>query len=172
VPESPPSKKINHVWGIFIVLSVCLTTLTIRAIYAPDLPYELAVSQLKQVDSQFLDIGHGEKVHYTDTGDPNKAILFLHGANMSHDKWKHWAATLKSSYRIIAIDLPNHGLTNNNDGYLSYNDMAAFTDRVINHLDLKDFTLAGHSMAGGVALAYSHLFKDKATALILIAPAR
>ena len=66
--------------------------------------------------------------------------------------------------RIIAIDLPGHGLSSHLPQGVSYHylDGLQYIRRVARHLNLETFSLIGHSMGGGMSLMYSvtHPGKD------------
>src|SRR5207244_1566304 len=66
------------------------------------------------------------------------ALVLLHGGGMSLESWTPRIARLRGTRRIVAIDLPGHGLTGVTDenGY-SVEAMAAFVKTVIDALGLQ-----------------------------------
>jgi len=82
--------------------------------------------------------------------------------------WNSTVANLSKRYRVIAIDLLGHGLSENL-GYLhTMEQMAEAVNEVLNCLKIRKTFLVGHSMGGYVALAYSEFFPDSVKGLCLI----
>ncbi len=93
-------------------------------------------------------------VHYTDAGtvgDP--VVVLLHGMFASLHTFAPWTASLvEAGYRVIAVDLPNHGLTGNfSDNTLSTRRSAALVKYLLDDLGVTSCTISGNSMGGGVA---------------------
>ena len=100
------------------------------------------------------------KIHYVDTDrSTGKSIgfplLFVHGAGSYHYSWALQLVEFSKTNRCIAIDLSGHGKSDVSNGEASINH--GYTNEVaalINHLDLQDFIVIGHSMGGGVVMSY------------------
>lgn len=93
-------------------------------------------------------------VHYTDTGtvgDP--VVVLLHGMFSSLNTFAPWTVSLvEAGYRVIAVDLPNHGLTGNfSDNTVSTRRSAAVVKYLLDELTIAACTIGGNSMGGGVA---------------------
>jgi pimeloyl-ACP methyl ester carboxylesterase len=84
-------------------------------------------------------------------GDP---ILFLHGLGMSSFTWRYLSEPLARGHRVILVDLKGFGDSPkpSDDHYTIY-DQARLICRFIFDHDLKNLTLVGNSLGGGVALA-------------------
>ncbi len=104
--------------------------------------------------SHFLTVKDGTQIFYKDwgTGQP---IVFSHGWPLSADAWDPQMLFMgQHGYRVVAHDRRSHGRSsqtwdgNNMDTYAD--DLAA----VIEHLDLKDIILVGHSTGGGEIAHY------------------
>lgn len=97
----------------------------------------------------------GVDIHYVDQGE-GRPVLFSHGWPLSSDAWQ---AELKvfadAGYRAIAHDRRGHGRSaqtytgNDMDHYAA--DLAA----LVEHLDLRDLVVVGHSTGGGEVLRYA-----------------
>lgn len=80
-------------------------------------------------------------------------VVFLHGfaANRSH--WSPWLPHLSEDYECLTVDLPGFGeAPAPAHGDYSPAGMATAVADWIEHLDLDDCTIVGHSMGGGIAL--------------------
>ncbi len=91
----------------------------------------------------------------------NKTILFLHGWPGSHNLFEYQFNQLpKMGYRCIGIDM--RGFGNSDKPYCGY-DYDRLSDDVrcvVNALKLHDFTLAGHSTGGAIAIRYMARHKE------------
>ncbi|RZA12505.1 MAG: alpha/beta hydrolase, partial [Lysobacteraceae bacterium] len=62
--------------------------------------------------SQTFEPSPGVRVHYTDEGNrAGRTLILVHGFAASVHAWQPWVERLKTAYRLVAIDLPGHGLT-------------------------------------------------------------
>jgi len=117
----------------------------------------------------------GTQIHYLDMDerpDANRglSVVFIHGAGSSHETWTLQVNKFKAFHRVIALDLSGHGqsgpgpdTTSIEQGFTM--ELAALVD----HLDLSDFVLVGHSMGGSVVMSYAlndDLRKPAAIALV------
>ncbi|MGG7143033.1 alpha/beta fold hydrolase [Clostridium nigeriense] len=85
----------------------------------------------------------------------NKTILFLHGWPGSHKLFEYQFDQLpKMGYRCIGIDTRGFGDSSKPyEGY-DYDRLSDDVRSVVDALKLKDFTLAGHSTGGAIAIRY------------------
>lgn len=84
-----------------------------------------------------------------------KTILFIHGWPGSHKLFEYQFNQLpKMGYRCIGIDTRGFGDSDKPyDGY-DYNRLSDDVKCVVDALKLSDFTLAGHSTGGAIAIRY------------------
>ena len=102
-----------------------------------------------------------------------KTILFIHGWPGSHKLFEYQFDELpKMGYRCIGIDTRGFGNSDKPyDGY-DYNRLADDVKCVVDALKLQDFTLAGHSTGGAIAIRYMARHKGQGvTKLALFAAA-
>lgn len=85
----------------------------------------------------------------------DKTILFIHGWPANHNMFEYQFDHLPAmGYRCIGIDIRGFGKSSRPwDGY-SYDRLADDVRVIIDTLELKDITLAGHSMGGAIAIRY------------------
>jgi pimeloyl-ACP methyl ester carboxylesterase len=104
----------------------------------------------------FLTFQDG-KIHYTDSGK-GSVIVLLHGYLESAEVWNNFANKLASGFRVIAIDLPGHGLSGSCSWINSMEYLASAVRAVLDNAGVNKIFLIGHSMGGYVALAFLELF--------------
>ncbi|MDA0240469.1 MAG: alpha/beta fold hydrolase [Proteobacteria bacterium] len=109
-------------------------------------------------------------LNFIETGD-GPALVILHGLFGSSRNWTSIAKNLGANYRVIAVDLPNHGASPWLDD-LSYPAMADAVADFMAGQTLRDVTLLGHSMGGKTAMTLAHRHGHMLDALIVadIAP--
>ncbi len=119
----------------------------------------------------FADLSHGVKLAYTDTGEGEQTIIFIHGLGSYIPAWNRIIPELSKSYRCIAIDLPGYGKSSKapHSGLMTY--YADVVNELVDTLNIKDFNIAGHSMGGQIAIVYGLSWPEKVNNLILFAPA-
>ncbi len=139
-------------------------------IFERDLPAEVVDAQYANAQSQFLRTDANDRIHFRDQGPSDAVpIILIHGANGSLHNYEEWARTLSKRYRVISLDLPGHGLTGETatDRYDMDTDLGTIR-AVADHLALDRFVLAGHSMGGGVAMAFAQNSPDELLGLVLV----
>jgi len=144
-------------------------------LWTPDIDQAQLRRDYSYADSQFLRLASGTEIHYRDNGThlggarDGHVLLLVHGSNASLHTWQAWIDRLGDTYRVIALDLPGHGLTaaTVEDDY-SYRGMADAVHALVQHLDIDTFTLIGSSMGGGVSLDYAAQHPGRVRALVLV----
>ncbi len=106
-------------------------------------------------------------IFFSDSGK-GRTIVLLHGFLGAAGIWEHAVVNLSKSYRVICIDLPGHGQSDSFGYAHSMELMARSVKAVMDHLKLKRYVIAGHSMGGYAALAFAELFPDNLKGLCLI----
>ena len=85
----------------------------------------------------------------------NNAILFLHGWPGNHNLFEYQFNQLpKMGYRCIGIDTRGFGKSDKPYTGYDYNRLSDDVRCVVDELELRDFTLAGHSTGGAIAIRY------------------
>lgn len=108
----------------------------------------------------------GGKVHYRVEGK-GRAIVLLHGFLGSMQIWEHLLPALCKRYKVVMIDLPGHGLTENY-GYVHKMDLMAEAVKAVMHeLQLRRYVLIGHSMGGYVTMAFAEKYMDNLRGVVL-----
>lgn len=93
------------------------------------------------------------RLAYRDKGK-GKPVILLHGFGASSYTWRFIEpALVKDGFRVLTVDLKGFGLSDKPiDEKYSIFDQADLISTFIRQLQLKDLTIIGHSLGGGVAL--------------------
>ncbi len=136
----------------------------------PDIPRDALIAKYGAPPSQFMVLPDGARVHYRDQGPRNApALVLVHGSNASLFTWVPWVERLDTTFRVVTLDMPGHGLT----GAVPSQDyseqaMADVTGEVARHLGLARFAIGGNSMGGAVAAHFAEEHPEQVTQLILV----
>jgi pimeloyl-ACP methyl ester carboxylesterase len=94
----------------------------------------------------------GVKVRYRDSGGTGPAVLMLHGIGGSLELWSAQFVAANQGMRLIALDLPGHGLSGFGQQPFEPKTFAAFLWKLADALGLNKVHLAGNSMGGAICV--------------------
>lgn len=127
-----------------------------------------AIAQPIVSESKFVDVDH-LKVHYTNYGKGDVAVLFVHGWACDETVWAEQPPAFAEKIRVITVDLPGHGQSDkpqtveyNKDLYTSA------IDGVAKDAGIKSLVLVGHSNGAPFVRDYYRKFPDKVKALVVV----
>ena len=111
----------------------------------------------------------GELLYFEDRGELGKGATFfmLHGAAGCSEQWAEVTDDLAREHRVIALDLPGHGISTG-QGCRSVEAYLATVANFIKMLNLPPFIFCGHSMGSAIALDYALRFPDDLMGLALL----
>jgi pimeloyl-ACP methyl ester carboxylesterase len=120
-----------------------------------------------------LQIGQ-QTINYYESAGTGPAALLIHGNSLSGLGFRHQiAGELGAQYRIVAIDLPGHGLSSPAaDPQQAYTlpGYAAIVLEVVERLELQNAVIVGWSLGGHVVMEAADRLKDAAGLMIFGAP--
>jgi non-heme chloroperoxidase len=113
----------------------------------------------------------GIEIHYEDHG-AGQPVVLIHGYPLSGRAWdKQVPALLDAGYRVIAYDRRGFGASSQPAAGYDYDTFTADLHALLEHLDLRDAVLAGHSMGTGEVTRYLASYGSARVAKgVLIAP--
>lgn len=117
---------------------------------------------------QLLQTRHG-LIAVSDTGGSLQPLLMIHGNSACKEAFGPQFAALRDRYRLIAFDLPGHGVSDNADPETAYN-VPAYADiaeDLIAALGIKRPLVLGWSLGGYVALELTARAPDAYAGLCL-----
>ena len=96
----------------------------------------------------------GLKISYEESGNSNGLpVVVLHGWGCNHSTVKSIASCLEDGMRIINIDLPGHGKSEEPKEVWGTQDFADFLIELVDKLNLENPSLIGHSFGGRTSIA-------------------
>ncbi len=113
-------------------------------------------------------------LHVERHGTDGSPVVLLHGFGGSSFSWRYWIPALAANHQVWAVDLKAHGSAPApEDDFYTPHDHAELIYRLIIQQDLRNVTLFGHSMGGGIALlvALRLLERGRLERLVLVAGA-
>lgn len=149
---------------------MAIMLLTLAGCATREIPYADLYARYGLPSSTSFEPQPGLRVHYTDEGNRRGPTLILvHGFAASVHAWRPWIQRLDSDYRLVAIDLPGHGLTEAPTNYQASLDRnAELIETLADHLGIDRFVLAGNSMGGAVSIDFAMQHPERLAGLVLV----
>ncbi|WP_417329678.1 alpha/beta fold hydrolase [Halomonas cupida] len=110
-------------------------------------------------------------LNFSDSGGEGTPLVIVHGLLGSADNWRSHIKHFASHWRVIAVDLRNHGGSPHVSG-MSYDEMAEDVVAVLDSCGVDRAHLLGHSMGGKVVMTLARQYPDRVASLMVadIAP--
>jgi len=106
---------------------------------------------------------------FVDDGGSGAPVLFVHSLAGNSAHWSAQLDALRGSRRTVALDLRGHGRSEPpGNGDYAITSLAQDVGAVADALGFERFALVGHSMGGGVALAYAGAHPARVDRLLLL----
>lgn len=104
---------------------------------------------------------------FLDAGDPNaRPCVLIHGLASSFDYWVETIPALSKTHRVIALDLPGFGRSDDIDGH-GLDDQLPRFDEFLTELGLGVVDVIGHSMGTLVACEVAARFPHRVRRMVL-----
>ncbi len=85
---------------------------------------------------------------YYDNGKGKITLVFIHGSFINKEYWDKQLPYFSSNYRVVAIDLAEHGNSTHNRNEWTIHKYGNDIRKLIKELSLKNVILIGHSVGG------------------------
>jgi pimeloyl-ACP methyl ester carboxylesterase len=117
-----------------------------------DLPGDVAHHQIPAAD--------GGSLHVLERGS-GRPLVLIHGISLQAAVWSPQLHQLANRYRVLAMDVRGHGRSQ--AGADGFGRKAAARDlaTVLDHFDLDDAVIVGHSMGGMILMEFAGEFPDQ-----------
>src|SRR5436190_3465435 len=108
------------------------------------------------------------ELYYENHGS-GKPVVLIHGYPLSGTSWeKQVPALLKAGHRVITYDRRGFGNSSQPTSGYNYDTFAEDLHKLVTHLELRDFSLAGFSMGGGEVARYLGKYGSKGVSKAVI----
>lgn len=88
-----------------------------------------------------------------------KPIVLLHGWGQNIEMMKPVGDFFKEKYRVIIIDLPGHGGSDEPNYAYTVHDYVAILNKILKELKVDSPIIIGHSFGGKIGLLYASMYK-------------
>jgi len=163
-------KYLIIVLKFLLIFAVLLTIGLVLLFGHRDIPINDLKLKYTNSESSFISVD-GMDVHFRDEGDQTDPtpIVLIHGTGSSLHTFDSWTDNLKTSNRVIRMDLPAFGLTgpfpDRNYAIAHY---TSFLKDFLTALKIKKCVLAGNSLGGEIAWNFTLEQPGMVQKLILI----
>jgi pimeloyl-ACP methyl ester carboxylesterase len=106
---------------------------------------------------QYLDIGHGP------------VVVLVHGLASAWPVWFRNISALATEHRVIAVDLPGFGGSDNFGGRVEIGHYVDTLIQLLNRLEVQRVKVIGHSLGGIIAAQFAAQHPSRTAALVLVA---
>lgn len=149
-------------------LVLVLGIVTTQAATASDYPYPVErfsfESQRQELSMAYMDV--------KPEGSTEGVVVLLHGKNFNGAYWEQTIEFLRGQgYRVVVPDQVGFGRSSMPKRYqFTFDQLAANTRALLDHLEIDDITLMGHSMGGMLATQFALQYPDATDQLLLLNP--
>jgi esterase len=105
-------------------------------------------------------------LYVSELGRSGPRLILLHGLFGQGKNWATVARALSSDFRVVLVDLPNHGRSDWTEGF-SYPEMAEAVRATVAEPGRDPMYVVGHSMGGKVAMVLSLLHPALVSRLVV-----
>jgi pimeloyl-ACP methyl ester carboxylesterase len=126
-----------------------------------------AVAQNGAGESKYAKLG-ANKIHYKSYGKGKDALVLVHCWTCNMDLWRDHIPELSKRARVVALDLPGHGLSDKPETTYSMDFFADAIDAVMKDAGVEHAVLVGHSMGTPVVRQFYRKYPQKTLGLVIV----
>ena len=141
--------------------------LVLLLLFAPAAMAQQGAKSASTEKSHFATL-HGTRIHYQSHGKGNEALVLIHGWTCNLDNWRDQVPDFAKRNRVIALDLPGHGLSDKPQIPYTMDLFAKAIDAVMRDAKVDRAVLAGHSMGTPVARQFYRKYPQKTLAIVIV----
>ncbi|MBT9549760.1 MAG: alpha/beta fold hydrolase [Hydrogenophaga sp.] len=110
---------------------------------------------------------HGASIRCRDSGGEGPAVLMTHGIGESLEFWHRQFDDLGPSLRLIAWDMPGHGLSDESADAMDLEGQARAAWSLLDHLGVQRVHLVGNSLGAAMSLRMAAQAPARVSSLVL-----
>lgn len=111
-----------------------------------------AAQRMTEARGKHVESFDGSQIVYDAKGSGEPALVFIHGWCCNRGQWDAPFDAFAKDHRVVRLDLAGHGDSSDTRTDWAIENFAVDVQRVVEHLNLRNVILVGHSMGGPVAL--------------------
>jgi len=155
------------VFSCFICYNVTILTLNMVNIFRFILSMEKVHNKtMCDLRDKYISID-GNSIRYREVGT-GPVLVLVHGIAGFIEEWEPAMETLSRHFRVIALDLLGHGLSDKPEADYSLDFLTDFLKKFIQTFTVGGIYLAGHSLGGAICLNFAIKFPGMVERLILV----
>lgn len=157
---------------LFIAVVMLLTALAATLYFSPAaLTASMLLMERQMAGLSERQIALGDlSIHYYEGGPVRgETIVMIHGFGASKDNWLRFARHFTAHYRVIALDLPGFGDSDQPNGSYDVGTQAERLEFFVKALELGKIHLVGNSMGGHIAGIFAARYPQQVSSLALFA---
>lgn len=131
--------------------------------------YQIQIEVTDMTD-QYVDAG-GSRIRYRERPGADVPLLFIHGISESLEFWDRQLEVGIGQHRLLAIDLPGHGLSDPGGQPYDVDKFASFSLDLADALGLERFYVVGNSLGGAIAVRMAHAAPERVNGIVLASAA-
>jgi len=124
-------------------------------------------ASVADTQSHFASVG-ANRIHYVSLGKGSRTFVFVHGWACHHGFWREQVPLLSDMARLILIDLPGHGRSDQPQTACTMDFFAEAVLAVLRDAKVDRATFIGHSMGAAVLCRVHHHAPEKVAALVSV----
>lgn len=118
-------------------------------------------------ESQYAKLD-GARVHYKSYGKGKDALVLVHGWTCNLENWREQIPEFAKRNRVIALDLPGHGLSDKPQVSYTMDLFANAIDAVMRDAKVERAVVVGHSMGTPVARQFYRKYPQKTLGIVIV----
>jgi pimeloyl-ACP methyl ester carboxylesterase len=115
-----------------------------------------------------VDLNNNETMFYRETGEGDKALIFIHGNMSSSKHWEPILKTIPKGYKAFAVDLRGMGDSTYNTPIEALGDFAKDIREFMDKKNIDSAALIGWSTGGGVAMELAADYPQRVEKVVLV----
>ena len=127
--------------------------------------YQMQIEVMDMTD-QYIDVG-GTRTRYRERPGTGVPLLFIHGISESLEFWDRQLEVGIGQHRLLAFDLPGHGLSDLGDQPYDTDKFASFSLSLADALGLESFYIVGNSLGGALAVRMAAAAPERVSGIVL-----
>jgi pimeloyl-ACP methyl ester carboxylesterase len=128
------------------------------------------LKQLRQEGYEKYITFNGARIRYAVIG-AGPTVVLLHGLGGFLETWGLNMIPLSDHYKVYALDLPGHGLSDKLEGCYIPDCATGFLTNIMDKLGIERATLIGHSLGGAISINTAANFPNRVDKLVLVSSA-